>query len=297
MATTTTISSNYAGEAGAILRQSFEELDAVNKGVVTLYPNVRYKLNLRKVSTVDGKTAYTCGHSPSGSITLSEKVITLKDVKDDFAICKNDFRQTWDGLDGEMLDAIAADRLEQIIEEMGAEIWSGDDSAAQFNGLITQFGADGSVIKANNGITATGAAVTKANVLAQFEKVSAAIPNAIRMKADLKFVVSANVAEFYSQYLVSNGIGAGFGGGEFALQYGRYEVIVDAGLPDDTFVVARQSNLVFAMDSQAALNEVSLVDEDAFGRLTGNVIGKIAYSANVGYYNSEEIVWFLSTTV
>tara|TARA_R110000772_G_scaffold31754_1_gene78054 strand:+ start:356 stop:1258 length:903 start_codon:yes stop_codon:yes gene_type:complete len=296
MATTVTINSNYAGEAGAILRESFNELDAVNKGLVTLAPNVRYKLSLRKVQTTNGKTNYTCGHTPTGAVTLSEKVMTLKDIKDDFEVCKRDFRVTWDGLDGEMLDAILADRLDGVIEALGQEIWNGNVATdGEVGGFIPQFTADAAVIKANSGLIPTGTAFSKANVLSEFEKVANAVPVAIRTKADLKFIVSPDVAEYYMQYLVANGILAGFGGDGMAMQYGRYSVVQDAGLPDNSIVIARQSNMIVAMDSEAAINEVSVVDEDEFGRLTGNIIGKIAYSAAVGYYNSGEIVYYLST--
>tara|TARA_R110000851_G_scaffold237164_2_gene390022 strand:- start:14620 stop:15522 length:903 start_codon:yes stop_codon:yes gene_type:complete len=297
MATTVTINSNYAGEAGAILRQSFNELDAINKGLVTLAPNVRYKLSLRKVRTTNGKTNYTCGHTPTGAVTLSEKVMILKDIKDDFEVCKRDFKVTWDGLDSEMLDAVLASRLDGVIEELGQEIWNGNAATdGEVGGFIPQFIADADVLKANSGLTPTGISFSKSNVLAEFEKVANAVPVAIRTKADIKFIVSPDVAEYYMQYLVANGILAGFGGAGMEMQYGRYIIVQDAGLPNNTVIVARQSNLIVAMDSEAAINEVSVVDEDEFGRLTGNIIGKIAYSSATGYYNSAEIVYYLSTT-
>ena len=55
-------------------------------------------------------------------------------------------------------------------------------------------------------------------------------------------------------------------------------------------------SLVFATGLQADFNQVSLVDEDEIGLLTGNVRGKIVYNGGMGYYNSAEIVWLLTTT-
>ena len=43
-------------------------------------------------------------------------------------------------------------------------------------------------------------------------------------------------------------------------------------------------------------NTVELRDEDEIGLLTGKVRGKLVYNLGVGYYNSEDIVWYLSTT-
>lgn len=297
MATTNTVNSNYAGEAGQILSASFKEGDTLGRGLVTVAPNVKYKLNLRKIQTSDGKVDYTCGFSPAGSVILSENVLTLKHVKDDFTVCKDSFRATWDGLDADMLDGIKADKLAQTAEDLDAEIWTGNASTTgQIGGFIPQFTADDNVIKANNGIVTAAEAITKANVLAEFEKVSSAVPTSIKRKSDLVFAVSSNVAEAYSQYLVANGIGAGFGGKELEMVYGRHKIEEIGGLPDNTIVVYRKSNLVFGTDKENDLNEVSVVDEDEIGLLSGNVRGKVAYFGGTGYYNSSEIVWYLSTT-
>ena len=96
MATTVTVTSNYAGkEAGEIVGQAFKEADTIAKGFVTVFPNVNFKLNLRKILLTGGKREYTCGHVPTGAITLSEKVLEPKKFKDDFEICKEDFRAQW----------------------------------------------------------------------------------------------------------------------------------------------------------------------------------------------------------
>ena len=39
-----------------------------------------------------------------------------------------------------------------------------------------------------------------------------------------------------------------------------------------------------------------MVDEDEIGLLTGQVRAKMVYNGGVQYYNSEDIVWYLSTT-
>ena len=43
MATTVTVTSNYAGkEAGEIVGQAFKEADTIAKGFVTVFPNVNF---------------------------------------------------------------------------------------------------------------------------------------------------------------------------------------------------------------------------------------------------------------
>src|SRR5690606_8403102 len=93
---TTTVSSNYAGKvAGAIIGKAFKEEDTLRLRLVTIAENVNFKLNLRKIKYTDGTVKYTCGHNPAGTIVLNEKVIQPVKFKNDFDVCKEDFRQTW----------------------------------------------------------------------------------------------------------------------------------------------------------------------------------------------------------
>ena len=309
MATTTTVSSNYAGKvAGQIIGASFKEADTVARGLVTFAQNVNYKMNLRKIAYTDGTTAYSCGHTPAGAITLSEKVIEPVKLKNDFDVCKEDFRQTWsEDLEGasasnpnaprDIMEAIQMEVLKSTAQRTDNLIWNGDDTNSdEWDGFITLFAADGSVVKANNGIVPTGVAITKANVDDEFDKVTAAIPYALRRK-DLIFLVSPDVADAYSKFLIENGAANGLGGNaNTGMVYGRYSVQVCNGLADNTIVIYETQNLVFATGLLGDHNQLALVDEDEIGLLTGQVRGKMVYNGGCGYYNSEDIVWYLSTT-
>ena len=78
--------------------------------------------------------------------------------------------------------------------------------------------------------------------------------------------------------------------------FAGYVLVEIQGLPDNTIVCASTDNLVFATGLEADFNDVSLVDEDTIGLLTGQVRGKIVYSGGMGYYNPSEIVYLLTTT-
>ena len=310
MATTTNVSSNYAGTvAGEIIGAAFKEGDTLSANVLTIAENVNYKFNLRKVAYADGTVDYTCGFAPAGTITLSEKVITPKKVKNDFDVCKEDFRQTWsepsEGASAsnpnapqDIMEAISAEVLASQTQKVDDDIWNGLSATAGEigDGFLVQFAADGSVIKANNGITAIGAATTEANVEANLKAALAAIPTALRRK-DVNVMVSANVWQAYMFYLTSKGIAWNGDTSEKRMGFAGYTLIEIQGLPDNTIICAERKNLVFATGLQADFNDLSLVDEDSIGLLTGNVRGKIVYNGGVGYYNSNEIVWLLTTTV
>ena len=295
MPTTTTVSSNYSGrDAGVIIGQAFKTIDTIEKNAVTIAENVNYKLSLRKIAYTDGTTAYTCGFAPAGTIVLNENLIEPFKFKNDFDVCKEDFRATWsDGIMGagaanstapsDIMDAIQAEVLGAIGEKLETDIWQ---SSTNFDGFITQFIADGDVNKPT-----ADAAVSEANVLTKYLKPAlAALPIALRNK-ELVFAVSPDVAQYYAFYLSTQGITYGNGNNDFALAFGRHTLTVLNGLPANTVVIYERKNLVFATGLTADHNQVAMVDEDEIGLLTGKVRGKVVYNVGVGYYNPEEIVF------
>jgi len=307
MATTVSVSSNYAGKvAGEIIGNAFKEADTISRGLVTVLPDVDFQISLRKIQYADGRTNYACGFTPTGTVTLSEVLLTPKKIKNEQEICKEDLRQIWssatmgfsahnDSMPKDVEAALLAEILADTAEAVDSEIWTGlAATSGSIGGFIEQFDADATVIKANNGITPAAAAVTKSNVIAEIEKVLNAIPVALRRKTDLVFGISANVALAYTQALVSAGISNGLGGGDMTLQYGSYKMEIINGLPDNTFVVYQKKNLYFGTGLLADHNEVRLKDMDDTD-LSGMVRYKMVYSGDTAYVNGDEIVWYLTT--
>ena len=91
MATTVTVSSNYAGQvAGDIVGKAFKEADTLRLGLVNVLPDIDYKVSLRKISYANGRQDYACGFTPAGAVTLSEVELAPKKIKNEFEICKED---------------------------------------------------------------------------------------------------------------------------------------------------------------------------------------------------------------
>lgn len=310
MPTTATIGSNYNGEvAGQIVGKAFKEADTLSKGLVTVLPDITFKTSLRKISYSDGRTDYSCGFTPSGAVTLSEKVLEPKKIKNEQELCKEDFRQIWsaasmgfsahnDSMPSDVNAAFLAEILGDTAEATDRDIWQGDSvNAGQFDGFVKLFNADATVIKGGTGeqITSAAAPVTKANVIAELEKVSNAIPVALRRKTDLIFAVSPDVAQAYNLYLIDQGLANGNGGGGAALQYGSYSLTVVNGLPDNSFCVFQRKNLYFGTGLLADHNSIRVKDMDETD-LSGMVRYKMVYTAGVQYVNGEEIIYYDTTS-
>lgn len=305
MPTTVTSGSNYAGKAaGAIIGASFKEADTIAKGAISVLQGVNYKENLRRIRYTDGTTAYACGFTPAGAIVLNERVVEPIKLKNDLKVCKETFRNQWGedvmglsasntSMHSSIEDAILAEMLSSTAERTDAVIWTGDNgsNSDEWDGFITLFAADASVIKATAG-NKVGAAVTKANIVEAFEKATSVVPIALRRK-DLVFAVSPDVELAYNQYLVSAGLSNGLGGNaNTGLAYGRYSMTTINGLPANSIVIYERSNLVFATGLLGDHNMIAVQDEDAIGLLTGEVRVKMVYNGGCQYYNSEDIVYF-----
>ena len=310
MATTVSTSSNYVGKvAGAIIGAAFREADTLRLGLLTVAENVNYKMNLRKIRYTDGTTDYSCGFVLQGAVVLSEKQIVPKKVMNALQICKEDFRQTWSedkggasasnpNMPSDINEAIMVEVLASQAEKIDDEIWTGLNATNGEigDGFIIQFIADAAIIKDGNGVTGPGHSVSEATVEADLKLALAAIPIALRRAKDLVVAVSPDVFQAYNFMLISKGIA--WNGTTEAKQakFGAYTLTEVNGLPVNTIVVYQKKNLVFATGLQSDQNELTFVDEDEIGLLTGNIRGKMVYNGGVGYYNSEEIVWLLLTS-
>ena len=309
MATTLIVSSNYAGEvAGEIIGKAFKEADTLAKGLVTVLPDIPFKISLRSIAYTNGRTDYTCGFTPQGSVTLAEKTLEPKKIKNELEICKEDLRQIWssatmgfsahnDNMPADVEAALLTEILGDTAEATDSDIWNGDASnTGEFDGFIKAFTADGNIIKAGNGITTAAAPITKANVIAEIQKVRAAIPVALRRKGDLIFAFGPDIANALEDAYIDPTIASGFGAKDQGLSYGSQSFEVINGLPDNTFVVYQRKNLYFGTGLMSDHNEIRIKDMDEVD-LTGQVRYKMVYTAGVQYVNSEDIIWYLTTTV
>lgn len=309
MATNLTVSSNYNGTvAGEIIGKAFKEADTIAKNLVTVLPDIDFKVSLRKIQYSDGRTDFTCGFQPKGSVVLSERVLEPKKIKNEQEICKEDLRQIWssatmgfsahnDTVPADVESALLTEILADTAESTDADIWQGDETIdGEFDGFIKTFDADAAIIKAGSGITSLTAPITKSNVISEIQKVRAAIPIALRRKTDLIFAFGPDILNAYEDALIDPTIASGFGASGQDISYGSQKFEVINGLPDNTFVVYQRKNLHFGTGLLSDHNEIKIADGDEFGRLDGQVRYKMVYTAGVQYVNSEEIIWYLTTT-
>jgi hypothetical protein len=296
MATTTTVSSQFAGAlAGEIFVQAFKKADTIGKGMITVLPNVIGTGYLPKLAYSQSLAAYSCGFTPNGTVTYTDKTVATKkyEIKDEF--CKNDFHQTFQaqaaGLfsaNSEIPATIQDAILLAIVANMGAivdnEIWQGAGTTGHFSGLLAQFVADGDVIDV------TGATVTATNVLDELGKVYAVIPEEIYNDTNLVMAVSPGVARAYKQKLASGNAYGNFNNDQ-SLDFLGVRMESIAGLPANTILAYRVTNVAFLTGLEADMNEVRVIDMDAYDG-SDYLRTKVVFNAGVGYSFGSEIVYY-----
>jgi hypothetical protein len=210
MATTTSITTTYAGEfAGKYIAAALLSAPTLEKGGITIMPNVKFKQVIKKVSTNDIIKNATCDYDPTSTITLTEKILQPESFQINLTLCKSDFRSDWDAiqmgysafdvLPKSFADFLIAHAAEKVAAGMETSIWQGvNATAGQFAGIMTQLSTDASLPAAQE---VAGISVTAANVVVELGKIIDALPSQLYGKEDLKLYVSNNIYRAYVRAL------------------------------------------------------------------------------------------------
>jgi len=309
MATTTSITSTYAGEfAGKYIAAALLSGSTIENGGIEVKPNVKYKSVIKKVATDANviKDA-SCDFTATGAVTLTERILQPEEFQVNLQFCKSDFQSDWeaaqmgysafDKMPPKFSDFIIGHVAGLVAEKTEQNIWEGvNATAGEHDGLVTLALADADVID-----VASHAAVTAANVVDKLGSIVDAIPSALYGKEDLYIYVSQNIARAYVRALGgfgSNGLGANGVNNQGTqwwnnggLSFDGVKLFVAQGMADDTAMAAEKSNLYFGTGLLSDHNEVKLLDmSDLDG--SQNVRCIMRYTSGVQYGIGSDIVLY-----
>ncbi len=275
MATTTSITTTYAGEfAGKYISAALLSGSTLSKELITIKPNVKYKEVMKKVATDDIVKNGTCDFTATSTLTLTERVLQPEEFQVNLQLCKKDFVSDWEAismgysaysdLPASFSDFLLAHVSSKVAQRIETNIWAGANATeGQFDGFQTTLGADGDV----NDVTAT--TVTSSNVIAQIGAVVDAIPSTVYGAEDLTIYAAPNVYRAYVRALggFASNVGAAgtdskgtqwFNGG--ALTFDGINIELASGMGSDKMVAAEKSNLFFGTGLLSDTNEVKVID-------------------------------------
>ena len=308
MATTTSITTSYAGEsAGEYISAALLSGSTIDNGGITVKPNIKFKEVIKTISTDDIVKDASCDFDPTSTITLDERIIQPEFQQVNLQLCKKDFQSDWeaasmgfsahDQLPPSFSDFLIAHVAAKVAQRTETSIWEGSTATSgQFNGLTTLLDADAAHTGARK---IAGTTVDASNVIAQLGSIVDVIPSTIYGSEDMNLYVSQNIARAYVRALGgfgSNGLGAAgtnamgtqwWNNG--SLTFDGVKIFVANGLADNTAIAAEKSNLYFGTGLLSDQNEVKVIDmADIDGSQNVRVV--MRFSAGVQYGIEDEIV-------
>jgi len=311
MATTTSITTTYAGEfAGKYISAALLSGKTLAEGNITVVPNVKYKQVMKKVATNDIVKNATCDFDDTSTLTLTERILQPEEFQVNLELCKKDFRSDWeaaqmgysafDNLPSSFSDFLIAHVADKVAQRMETNIWTGaNGTTGQFDGFITTLGADSDV----NDVT--GTASTAANIITELGKIADAIPSTVYGAEDMTIYLPSNMYRNYIRALGgfgASGLGAAgtdnkgtqwYNGGA-GLQFDGIQIALATGLSDNDAVAAQKSNLFFGTGLLSDQNEVKVIDmADLDGSQNVRVV--MRFTAGIQHGIGTEVVLYATS--
>lgn len=308
------ITSSYAGEfSGKYIAAALLSASTLDRGGITIMPNVKYKSVLKKASTDSIVKDATCDfQTGDGTLTLTEAILQPEEFQVNLDLCKKDLHSDWaaaemgfsafDELPKSFADFVIAHVASKVADRTEQNIWEGDTATSgQFDGFVKKLKADATVSDI------TGTAVTSANVIAELGKVVDALPSAVYSMPNVYLYVSSNIARAYIRALGgfgSSGLGAAGIGNQGSMFYGENDrqnggglsfegipLFVSSGFGDNTAIATYKENLVFGtglLDDRNVVKVIDMADLDG----SQNVRVVMRFTAGVQHIWGSDIVLY-----
>ena len=270
-----TTGTTYAGEfAGKYLAAALLSAPTLEQGGVTILPNVAYKQVLQKVATGNIVANASCDFDASGTVTLTERVLTTEEFQVNIQLCKADLEKTWQvaemgyssfkSLPKSFADFLIAHVSAKVAAKLETTIWGGTNATAgEFDGFKTLFLADGDVIDVSSPLTTT---LDATNVIGEIGRMVDLIPAALYGQEGLRLYLSQKITKLYVRALGgfgASGLGANGTNAQGtqwytngSLSFDGIPIFMANGLGQYNMVATTVDNLYFGC---GLLNDKSLV--------------------------------------
>ena len=269
-----TTASNYAGKAaGFYISAALRQANSME--FLTMIENIKYKSNIQKMAGATLVKNATCNFTEAGTLTMTEAVLTPKNLQVNTDICKENLLNSWEALQmragagapppASFDDYVISYLGEIIADATEVSIWAGNDGTdGEFTGFVHggvgHLVTDATVVDvANNG--GAGNAYTDANIITNLQACTAAIPTTVYTKDDLHIYMSPKSYRLYIQKISSMGyLNAYSMQGGYEPVFEGIKLAVCNGMSDDVLVAAERSNLFFGTDLLSDQTRIQLMD-------------------------------------
>jgi hypothetical protein len=312
----TIANSTYAGEAASgYIAAALLSANTLDKKLVTIMPNVKYKSVIQKLDVSGIVQDASCDFVTSGSVAISERILEPKELQVNLELCKQEFVDSWEAmqLGFSAFDEIPKNFNDFLVSYVGGKvaeateeaIWQGTASNGSFLGFQSALsasvaaGGTGAVLPARTtgGSSAIiSGSITSANVISVLDSVVSTIPATVYGKQDLVLYVGTGVAKAYQQSQAGGSAGANgwnnqYNVGEKPYNFNGIEIVLCPGMGASKVVAAQKSNLFFGTGLLSDYNQVKVLDmSNIDGSQNYRVI--MRYTAGTQFGIGSDIVYF-----
>lgn len=298
MATTETISSNYAGEAASRFYSAvLKSPTSIQNGGVSFVDGIQYKWNIPRLNLSGLVANATCDFTDVGTITRNERVLTLEEFEVNLKLCKKNYRPTFDNMGGSRHNGLASEFASHLISLVAANvaesrenvIWQGTNATAgEFDGFETLFTNEA---LQPAGYEIAGTTVTAANVVAQLQLVIDAASTALYTADSFAIRIPTSIKKFYIQAMAALGYMDRFHDGQAPLNFQGVPLIECSGMSDDTMFATYADNLYYGVGAAGDEQRVDAIDQSPLdGSDNVNVVMKWADGVQVA--NPEDVITY-----
>jgi hypothetical protein len=276
MAFTTT--SNFSGKAaGFYISAALKEAKSLE--YLTMIENVKFKSNIQKQALSGVLADATCDFTDAGTLAMTEAVLEVKNLQVNLDLCKSTLLDSWEALQmragagapppASFDDYVISYMAGVIADGTEGGIWTGTAAGAgSFQGFVGTGGyllaaQDATVVQVDNDGGA-GTAYTAANIIANLQDLTAAIPTAVYVKEDLHIYMSPKTFRLYISAVSTLGyINAYSMNKDYDAVFEGVKIAVCPGMRNDTMVAAQKSNLFFGTDLLSDATRITILDMSA----------------------------------
>jgi hypothetical protein len=299
-----TTSSNFAGTAaGFYISAALKEAKSLE--YLTMIENIKFKSNIQKQALSGVLADATCDFTDAGTLAMTEAVLEPKNLQVNLDLCKSTLLDSFESLQMRAgagapppasFDEYVISYMAGVIAD-GTEggIWLGTAAGAgSFQGFVGTGGyllnaQDATVVQVDNDGGA-GTAYTAANIIANLQALTAAIPAAVYVKEDLHIYMSPKTFRLYISAVSTLGyINAYSMNKDYDAVFEGVKIAVCPGMRNDTMVAAEKSNLFFGTDLLSDATRITILDMAALDG-SDNMRLVARYSAGVKQGIGSDIV-------
>ena len=270
-----TITSSFSGKSeGFYISAALKEAKSLE--YLTMIENIKFKSNIQKQAAASVLADATCNFTAAGTLTMTENVLEPKLLQINMDICSETLLSSWEALQMRAgagapppasFDDYVISYMAGIIAD-GTEggIWLGTAAGAgSFQGFVGTGGyllaaQDATVVQVDNSGGA-GTAYTAANIIANLQDLTAAIPAAVYVKEDLHIYMSPKTFRLYISAVSTLGyINAYSMNKDYDAVFEGVKIAVCPGQRNDTMVAAQKSNLFFGTDLLSDATRITILD-------------------------------------